>query len=177
MRLFSGNFADFKLGVDTSFLVDVDLVLIGCCLGTIVEVGRSGLAQNGSIALPGSLPSETMGAAVTGILRLRSVADGTDLIVLVFEFSKEIRLERLAPALAGRMFNVVINNGSTIAPDNQLIVDSFILLSSIKLDKQFLKRRFNNRLSINLCVDTHGLNLDVTLRVIWRTYLPVTFNR
>ena len=134
LRLFSGNFADFKLGVAKSFFIDIDLVLIVGGLGIIAEVGRSGLAQNGSIALPGSLPSESMGGLETGILRLRSVADGTR-IVRVFEFSKEIRVERLAPALAGKILNVAINNGSTIAPDNQLIVDSFILLRSIRSGK------------------------------------------
>ena len=66
--------------------------------------------------------------AGVGKRRLRSVGNGKDAGVLAREVSREIRGARwICWAPTEVIWKTVANNGSTIAFDNQFIVDSFIL--------------------------------------------------
>ena len=89
-------------------------------VGTFLRV-ELGLDQIGSIESDGSGRSRGNGLAVTGTNRLRSVTDGNGSI-------EKFRDRAICSAPAGKIFNIPINNGSAIVFDNQLIVDSFILI-------------------------------------------------
>jgi hypothetical protein len=80
-----------------------------------------GLDQIGSIESDGSGRSRGNGLAVTGTNRLRSVTDGSGSIPVFLD-------RAICSALAGKIFNIPINNGSPIVFDNQVLVDSFILI-------------------------------------------------
>jgi hypothetical protein len=101
-------------------LIGIDLALVGRFLGDIInDFSRIGLDQNGSIELDGSLFSGDIMLAVAGT-KLRSVTKGKK--------SRSLDLDRaICSVLAGVMCKIVINNGSAIESDNQLIVDSFML--------------------------------------------------
>ena len=59
--------------------------------------------------------------------RLRSITDGKVFTVALESPREMLRDRSIRSALADVVFKIVINNGSTIALDNQLTVDSFIL--------------------------------------------------
>jgi hypothetical protein len=79
-----------------------------------------GLDQIGSDS-DGSGRSSGNGFAVTGTNRLRSVTDGNG-------STAELLERAICSAPAGKIFNIPINNGSAIVLDNQVLVDSFILI-------------------------------------------------
>jgi hypothetical protein len=81
---------------------------------------RVGLDQIGSES-DGSGRSSGNGFAVTGTNRLRSVTDGNG-------STAELLERAICSAPAGKIFNIPINNGSAIVLDNQVLVDSFILI-------------------------------------------------
>jgi hypothetical protein len=99
----------------------VDLALCGCSLRTGDESLRVGLDQIGSIESDGSGRSSGNGLAVTGTNKLRSVTEGNGSTAALLDRS-------ICPAPAGKIFKSPINNGSAIVLDNQIIVDSFILI-------------------------------------------------
>ena len=117
--------------------VAVSMFFVPKCLRLVVElvllvrsrnpgVGASlrvelGLDQIGSIESDGSGRSRGKGLAVTGTNRLRSVTEGNG-------STAELLDRAICSASAGKVFNIPINNGSAIVFDNQLIVDSFILI-------------------------------------------------
>jgi hypothetical protein len=101
------------------FTFDIGLDLLFRSLATVVEplLARE-LDQYGATDIDSWRSEESIDAAGTGMLRWRFFTDGND----------SIRCQRaICSALAGAMLVVAINNGSTIALDNQLIVDSFIV--------------------------------------------------
>jgi hypothetical protein len=109
---------------DPIFLdLDVDLRLLAGFLMTVVdELARVGFDKIGAGKLGRSRSSDDNSGAETGTARLRSVTDGIDSITLDLDLSI-----CSAPADVD-ILTIAINNGSAIALDNQLIVDSFIVL-------------------------------------------------
>ena len=106
------------------FRFGVKLVLFGRSrstgAGESVRVGL-GSDQIGLIDSADSGRSSGSGLAVTGTNRLRSVTDGNG-------STAELLDRAICSAPAGKMFKIPINNGSAIVFDNQVLVDSFILI-------------------------------------------------
>jgi hypothetical protein len=106
------------------FRLGVELVLFGRSrstgAGESVRVGL-GLDQIGSTDSDDSGRSSGSGLAETGTNRLRSVTDGNG-------STAELLDRAICSAPTGKMFKIPINNGSAIVFDNQILVDSFILI-------------------------------------------------
>lgn len=129
--------------------VVISIVFVPGVFRLVVELGRlvrsfntgadeslrteSGLDQIGSIDSDGSDRSSGNGLAVTGTDRLRSVTDGNS-------STAELLDRAICSAPAGKIFNIPINNGSAIAFDNQVIVDSFILIRGKYSDSPLIFR-------------------------------------
>jgi hypothetical protein len=102
------------------------VVLVRLLRSFITGAGESlrielGLDQIGSVDSDGSGRSSGNGLAVTGTDKLRSVTDGSN-------STAELLDRAICSAPAGKIFNIPINNGSAIVLDNQVLVDSFMLI-------------------------------------------------
>ena len=121
-----GSFEAVSGVVSIVFVPELFRLVVELVRSRSTGVGESlrvelGLYQIGSSDSDGSDRSSGNGLAVTGTDRLRSVTDGNS-------STAELLDRAICSAPAGKIFNIPINNGSAIVLDNQVIVDSFILI-------------------------------------------------